>query len=70
MAGRPKQKKANIEALKKLDAANTIIDTRPLIAYVMRHTGATFNEIGEVFDVSRQMAQTQFERAERIYLEQ
>jgi hypothetical protein len=68
MAGRPKQKKANIEALKKLDAAKTIIDVRPLIAYVMRHSGCTFTEIGEVFGLTRQQAQTKFEQAERIYI--
>jgi transcriptional regulator len=43
---------------------NTVTDHRPIIAYVMRHCGATVREIGEVFGVSRQQAETIYKNAQ------
>ena len=63
MAGRPTQKKANIEAIKK--ARQTGVDTRPLVAYVMRNCGCTYAEIGQVFDITRQMAETLVKQVEK-----
>ena len=58
------QKKANIPELQKLILPNTVTDHRPIIAYVMRHCGATVREIGEVFGVSRQQAETIYKNAQ------
>lgn len=63
MSGRPVQKKANIPELKKLLVPNTVTDHRPLIAFVMRNSGCTFAEIGEVFGLTRQQAETIFKNA-------
>lgn len=63
MAGRPKQEKADIKALKKLNEAS-LIDYRPIVAYTMRKCGCTFTEIAEVFGVTRQMAETIVKNAE------
>ena len=63
MAGRPTQKKANIEAIRKIRQAG--VDTRPLIAYTMRNCGCTYSEIGQVFDITRQMAETLVKQVER-----
>lgn len=63
MAGRPTQKKANIEAIRKARQAG--VDTRPLVAYVMRNCGCTFAEIAQVFDITRQMAETLVKQVER-----
>lgn len=57
MAGRPIQKKADILAIQKAKDAS-VFDTRPLIAYVMHNCGCTYAEIGQVFDITRQMAET------------
>lgn len=40
-----------------------VTDHRPLIAFVMRNSGCTFTEIGEVFALSRQQAETIFKNA-------
>ena len=67
MAGRPQSKKANVEALQRLVlSVDSIVDLRPVIAYTMHHTGATSREIGEVFGVSRQMADIYIEQAQEI----
>ena len=55
---RTKRETANIKELQKLIVKNTVLDHRPLIAYVMAHCGATVREIGEVFGISRQQAHT------------
>lgn len=66
MAGRPKQEKADIKALKKLNTGlGNLIDTKSLIAYIMRKSGCTYEEIGNVFGVTRQMAITLVDQAER-----
>lgn len=66
MAGRPTQKKANIKAIKKLPQFKEHpVDTRPLIAYVMYNSGCTYAEIGKVFDVTRQMAETLVKSVEK-----
>lgn len=61
---RTQQKKANIPELQKLLVPNTVTDHRPIIAFVMRHCGATVREIGEVFGVSRQQAETIYKNAQ------
>jgi len=68
MAGRPVQKTANIENIKKLRNGirakdGTLEDLfneqllRPVIVYTMRECGCTYTEISKVFDISRQMAE-------------
>lgn len=74
MAGRPIQTKANIEAIKKLqngmesnDALNDLFNKqllRPVVVYTMRNCGCTFAEIGKVFDISRQMAEQIYNKAQ------
>jgi hypothetical protein len=67
MAGRPTIKKADIAAIKQLNAtAGSMVDLRPIIAFTMRSCGCTFDEIGEAFDVTRQMAKTLVDQAERL----
>ena len=61
---RIKLAQANILALKKLED-NTVLDLRPLIVYIMRNSGCTYSEIGEVFDVSKQMAVHLYKNAEK-----
>lgn len=66
MAGRPKQEKADITALQKLnESTSQVIDPRPIIAYTMRKCGCTFQEIADVFKVTRQMAETIYKNAEK-----
>ena len=66
MAGRPKQEKADITAIKKLFVSTSqVIDPRPIIAYTMKNCGCTFREIGEVFGVTKQQAETIFKNAEK-----
>lgn len=72
MAGRPKQEKANILALKKLYAStNGYADlvqnsmVRPIIVFTMRNCGCTFQEIADVFEITRQMAETIYKNAEK-----
>lgn len=64
MSGRPVSKTANTEQLQKLIKVNDVTDNRPLIAYVMRNCGATFTEIGTVFNLSRQQVETIYKNAE------
>lgn len=66
MAGRPVQKKANIENIKKInEATKQVIDPRPIIVYTMRECGCTFSEIGQVFNISRQMAEAIYKATEK-----
>lgn len=66
MAGRPASTKANIEQIKKVyQSTSQVIDPRPIIAVVMKECGASYREIGEVFGVSRQMAETIVKSAEK-----
>ena len=66
MAGRSKQTQANLLALKLLDKLETpIITVRPLIAYIMRESGCTLQEIADVFNVSRQQAENIYNKAKR-----
>ena len=66
MAGRPKQEKADITALKKLNnTTSELIDLRMLTAYIMKKSGCTYSEIAAVFDITRQMAETIVKKAER-----
>lgn len=66
MAGRPVQQKANIENIKKInEASKQVIDPRPIIVYTMRECGCTFAEIGKVFSISRQMAETIYKNTEK-----
>lgn len=61
---RPAMKKADIPAIQKLVNNSTVIDHRPVIAYVMRNCGCTFQEIADALGFSRQMAETMFKSAE------
>lgn len=66
MAGRPKQTQANLAALKLLDKLETpIVTVRPLIAYIMRESGCTLQEIADVFGVTRQQAENIYNKAKR-----
>lgn len=59
MAGRPRQTDANIKVLRTLyKSTKQVIDPRPIMALVMKECGASYREIGEVFGVTRQMAET------------
>lgn len=55
-----KQVIADVPALKQLlddnDEVLALVNLRPLIAAVMRHCGCTLDEIGQVFNTSRQGA--------------
>lgn len=65
MAGRPVQKKADVEQIQRLYyRANNVLDVRPIIALTMRSCGCTYAEIGEVFGITKQMVQTIIENAE------
>ena len=65
MAGRPKQVKANVAGLKKVVAQEgKLINLRPAISVIMYYSGCTYTEIAEVFDISRQMAETLVKNAE------
>lgn len=61
---RTKQEIANIQELQKLLKTNGVTDHRPIIAYVMKHCGATMREVGEVFGVTRQQAETIYKNAQ------
>lgn len=64
---RTAQSKANIEALKKvLTKEDGILDLRPLTVYIMKESGCTFAEIGQVFDVTRQNAKRLYEVAKGL----
>lgn len=66
MAGRPTQKKANVKGLQKIVAQEgKLIKLRPAIALIMRYSGCTYAEIGEVFGITKQMAETAVQQAER-----
>lgn len=66
MAGRPKQEKADIKAIKALyESTKQVIDPSPIIAYTMRKCGCTFQEIADVFGFTRQMAETLYKKAEQ-----
>ena len=66
MAGRPKQTQANLKALKLLDKLETpIVTVRPLIAYIMRESGCTLQEIADVFEVTRQQAENIYNKAKK-----
>lgn len=65
MAGRPIQKRADIAALKKLNNnPDKLIDLKPTIVYIMRNAGCTYSEIGKVFGITRQMAETAYKNIE------
>lgn len=65
MSGRPVQKKANIDQLKVIaEHKSLFIETQPIIALIMRASGCTFQEIADVFGVSRQQAMTITENAQ------
>ncbi len=71
MAGRPKQEKADIKAIQKLFSSTNYPDIvqdnviKPVIAYTMRKSGCTFQEIADVFGFTRQMAETLYKKAEK-----
>lgn len=65
MAGRPTQKKANIEALKRVKAPK--FDTKPMTIYIMRNSGCTYAEIAEVYGITRQMAETIYKKVAKEY---
>lgn len=72
MAGRPTQKKADIQAIQDLyqstDTYSNLVQTtmiKPIIIFTMRKCGCTFQEIGDVFGITRQMAETAFKNAEQ-----
>lgn len=46
----------NVEALQLLASSQTVFNIKPIIAFTMAKTGATFDQIGEVLGVSRQRA--------------
>lgn len=58
-AGRPVKKVADVKQIQSLAAnTNKIVDLRPIIAVTMYSCDCTFNEIAEVFGITRQMAET------------
>lgn len=65
------RKKANIENIKAVynnNGYNQIVQEnviKPVIAYTMRQTGATYIEIAEVFGVTKQMAMYLIEKIEK-----
>lgn len=61
---RTKQKTANIENIQRLVVNNGVVDNRQLIAIVMRECGSTFQEVAEVMQFSRQMAETMVKKAQ------
>ena len=66
MAGRPQIKRADLNALRKLvKAMDTVNDHSPMIAYVMRYCGCSNEEIGMVFDVSRQAGSSLANKVEK-----
>lgn len=66
MAGRPKQEQANVTALKNLNKLESpVVSVRPLIAYIMRESGCTLQEIADVFEVTRQQAENIYNKAKR-----
>ena len=67
MAGRPTQKKANIEKLQKVKAPVYAIDLKPMTIYIMRNSGCTYAEIAKVYGITRQMAETLYKKAETEY---
>ena len=65
MAGRPKQAIADLEAIKKVfEKANDILDSKPLIVYVMRNCGCTFQEIADAFEVTKQNIESIYKKVE------
>lgn len=66
MAGRPKQSIADLKAIKKVfKKANGILDPRPLIVFVMRNCGCTFQEIADAFDTTRQNIESIYNKVEK-----
>lgn len=66
MAGRPKQAQANVNALKNLNKLESpVVSVRPLIAYIMRESGCTLQEIADVFEVTRQQAENIYNKAKK-----
>lgn len=66
MAGRPKQQTADIAELQKLfNSTSQVIDPRPIIAVTMNACGASYREIGEVFGLTRQQAETIVKNAKK-----
>lgn len=66
MAGRPIQQKADIKGIQTLyHRANNVLDVRPIIALTMRNCGCTYDEIGRVFGITRQMAETLVKNARK-----
>lgn len=66
MAGRPVSKTADIKQIQALyHRANNVLDVRPIIALTMRNCGCTYAEIGQVFGVTKQMAETIIKKAEK-----
>ncbi len=70
MAGRPVQNKADIKAIQHFyentNGYSEIVQTtmiKPLIVFTMRNCGCTFREIAEVFNISKQMAETIYKNA-------
>lgn len=51
-------RKLDVEGLRDLAEDGWIIDKRPLIAKAMWFTGATYEQIGEVFGMSKQGAKS------------
>jgi hypothetical protein len=67
MAGRPQIKQADLTAIARLNKSlnKGVVDLRPVLAYVMRYCGCSYEEIGMAFGVSRQMGKTLVESAEK-----
>lgn len=66
MAGRPQIKQADLNAMRKLAKSlnKTPVDMRHIVAYVMHYCGASYEEIGITFEISRQMAKTLVDQTE------
>lgn len=48
----------DIKKVKKLlKLNNDVIDLRPIIFYMLRHQGSTYQEIADVFGITRQRAE-------------
>lgn len=61
---RTAKKQANIENLRKLVVNNGVTDNRQIIAVVMRESGCTLQEVANVMQFSRQMADTMVKKAQ------
>lgn len=59
--------KINILTLRQfVKLTDNLIDVKPIIAFTMKMCGATSEEVGEVFQVSRQVADGYIKKAREV----